>query len=117
MSSPLAPWRDASLILLALPAFILSLVPLAILYFINKGARWLLVHTRSALGLARDKAHVASQYVSLACAKIAQPFIATESTITGLHTGARALLGLIRHRESRPPLDQGAHSDTIGGTH
>ena len=98
--SPLAPWRDASLIFLSLQAFILLLVPVVILYFMNRGAHWLLVRVRPAFALVREKVDDASAIVAAVCAKIASPFIAGRALISGVQAGWRAILRALGWRGS-----------------
>lgn len=114
--SPLAPWRDASIILLALPAFILSLVPVAILYFSNRGMHWVLTHARTGLRTVSEKADLAGRYVTIACDKIAWPFIAAYSTIAGVQAGGRALWRILRRKGKGSGDDAQVSDGMIGGT-
>ena len=90
--SPLAPWRDASLIFLSLQVFVLLLVPVAVLYFVNRGLHWLLVRVRPAFAWVREKVDMVSVVIATACAKIASPFIAARAAWAGVQAGWRAIL-------------------------
>jgi len=87
----LAPWRDASLILLALEAFILGLLPLAILYLANRGMRWLLRRARPVFAVVRGKADTVEQFVALAMNRAAAPFVTWHSSCAGVRGGLRRL--------------------------
>lgn len=90
--SALAPWRDASLILLCLEAFILGLVPLAVLYLANRGMRWLVVRVRPFFRAVRAKTDPALALTNQAMDKIASPFIAWHSWRAGVQGTGRALV-------------------------
>lgn len=92
VESSLAPWRDASLIFLSIQVFILLLVPVALLFFVNKGVRWLFVRVRPALALVQEKVNIAGAIVAVACAKVAAPFVAARSLAAGLRAGWHAIL-------------------------
>ena len=98
----LARLRDASVCLLGIQAFILGLIPLAILYFVNKGMHSLLERMGPALGTARDYFDLACGYVETACAKITAPVIAIRSAAAGIVQGLRALLRALGQERREP---------------
>lgn len=89
--SALAPWRDAALILLCLEAFILGLVPLAVMYLVNRGVRWLVVRVRPFFRAVRARTDPAMTFAQRAMDKVASPFIAWHSWRAGAQGTARAV--------------------------
>jgi hypothetical protein len=85
-TSPLAPWRDASIILLALEAFVLALIPLAIAYLSTRGMRWVLDNTRLAFRWLAEKVYTIERIVGRICAMIAAPFVQANRIATGIRT-------------------------------
>lgn len=91
----LQPWRDLSLVLLALEAFLLSLVPLAMFYYCVKGMRWLLPHMREWFARLRSLAEQANRFVATACKKIVTPFVAWQSVLAGAKALLRKCFGIV----------------------
>lgn len=91
----LGHWRDAAVILLVFEAFIMGLVPLAIAYFLARGAHWLVKHTRPAFAWVRGYVTIAEGYIEKSMDKAASPFIAWQGLWAGLGGGTAALGRLI----------------------
>jgi hypothetical protein len=72
-------WRDLAVVFLALQAFVLGLIPAALLYAVVYGLTWVLRRLRALApkvqGYFRKAAHVADQ----ASGRVAAPIIAISS--------------------------------------
>jgi len=92
----LANWRDLSVILLALEAFILSLIPAALFYFSIRGVLWVLRQSKTyaprVQGYFRKAAEV-SEHVSQ---RMAAPIISISAGIAQARCW-RSLLFPFRH--------------------
>ena len=97
--NPFGPWRDASLILLAVEAFVLGLVPVGLLYLANRGVRWLVVHARPVFAALHGKSQAVQRFVRTAMHKVAWPFVAWQSAAAGAQHAWRKL----RSGPSSPP--------------
>lgn len=90
--NPLAPWRDAALVLLVLQALVLGLLPCVAVYFCTRGMRWLLEHTRIALGWVNDKARDAASLTGVAAGRVVAPIVAGEGWLAGAQATLRGLV-------------------------
>ena len=89
--NPLAPWRDAALVLLVVQSFVLGLLPLVAVYFLTRGMRWVLAQSRMVLGKANEIARSGNGIVGVACGRIVAPFIAGQSWLAGVQATLRGL--------------------------
>jgi len=89
--SALAPWRDAALILLCLEAFIVGLLPLAVIYLANRGVRRLVVRARPFFRAVRARTDAVLAFTNRAMDRLASPFIAWHSWLAGAQATARAI--------------------------
>jgi hypothetical protein len=80
----LAMWRDAALILLALEAFVLGLLPAAVLYWSLRGLGRLLERIRPVLFQARMVTWRTRDLTRQAMSALAAPFIWLQSALEGL---------------------------------
>ncbi len=110
--NPLAPWRDASLILLALQAFILGLLPLGVLYLANQGVRRFLAYAKPAFAVLRGKVYAAEEAVRTAMHKVVWPFVEWQSMAAGVQQAWRRL----RSSKNRPSAAFLASSNPIRET-
>ena len=85
--------RDAALILLAIEWIIISLVPLAILWFATRWLRGFLPQLSSVLRDIARRVDAVREEVISACRKIVAPFVWTLSTAQGIRRGLALLLG------------------------
>jgi hypothetical protein len=76
----LADLRDLSIILLALEAFIIGLVPAALFFFMIKGVFWLNRKVSIAGPRVRGYFRKAERSTKIASEKIAAPFITASAT-------------------------------------
>ena len=93
-SEILVTGRDAALILLLVEWIVISLVPLAALFFITRSLRRFLPQVPPALRNVAQIADTIRQKTELVCQKIAAPFIWSLSAAQGIRRG----LALIRGR-------------------
>jgi len=102
----LAQWRDISLILLALEAFVLCLVPLVLLYYSNKGVHWLIARAREAFAWLRMRVFAAQRYVDRTTDKIVWPFLAWQGFTAGVVSGWSAICGCSKLRQRDDAADE-----------
>ena len=76
----LANWRDLSIVFLALPAFILGLVPAVLLYFLIRGMEWVLRQLRSVAVPIQAQFRKVADLTERASQGITAPIIATKSS-------------------------------------
>lgn len=85
--SPLAPWRDVSLILLSVEAALLCLLPAIALYYTTRGVNWTLRKARLPFERMRDRMHAAQQFVDATASRVVAPFVAARSLVAGVRAG------------------------------
>lgn len=88
----LADWRDLSIILLAIEAFIMGLVPAVILFFAIKGMLWVIRKLRGAAPVVQGYFRKASQVSENVSQRIAAPFIAASATSAQVQRWRQAIL-------------------------
>ena len=76
----LATWRDLSIILLAVEAFLIALVPAAVFFLTIKGVMWMNRKVSIAGPIVRGYFRRAEQSTKIASDRIAAPFIAASAT-------------------------------------
>lgn len=92
----LANWRDLAVILLALEAFVISLIPGLILFFAVRGMLWVIRKLRAIAPTVQGyfrKAAVISEQVSHGAAA---PFIATDATLAQVRRWGSASAALLK---------------------
>jgi hypothetical protein len=72
-------WRDLAVVLLALEAFVLSLIPAALLYLAVRGMMWLLRQLRVLGSRVQGYFRKAAQVADLVSRRIAAPIIAVNA--------------------------------------
>jgi len=87
----LAMWRDAALILLALPAFVLGLLPAAALYWCVRGTGRFLRWVRPVLFQTRLYVWRAQREVRRGMNVVAAPFVWVQSAAAGVQRALRML--------------------------
>lgn len=75
----LADWRDLAIVLLALEAFVLSLVPAVILYFGVRGMIWLLRQVRGHAPTVQGYFRKAAQLSDRVSRRVVNPIIGIEA--------------------------------------
>lgn len=94
----LGNWRDLAIVLLALEAFLLSLIPAVILYFALRGMSWLIRKLRSVMptvqGYFRKAATVTEEISQQAVA----PVITTSVALTQLRGWRTALINSLQQK-------------------
>lgn len=95
----LANWRDLAVILLALEAFIISLVPGAILYFAVRGMLWLIRKLRVTAPTVQGYFAKAAVISEQASQRIAAPFIGASARIAQTRQWQVALASSFRTRK------------------
>ena len=68
-------WRDLSVVLLVLEAFVLLLVPLAAAFFAARGARWVVVRARPAMRQVQQGAERVRQTTQDVSLRVVNPLI------------------------------------------
>jgi hypothetical protein len=86
MNIPL--WRDMSIVLLAIEAFVLALVPLAILYFANRGLWRLRTSLRPVFTVIRGRV----EQIQVATARLAGFLVAPIIAIYALASRVRTVV-------------------------
>lgn len=92
----LANWRDLAVILLALEAFIISLVPAVILFFAVKGMLWVIRKLRSVAPTVQSYFRKAADTSEQISQRAAAPFIATSATLAQVDRWRTATLALLK---------------------
>ncbi len=89
---------NLSLILLAAEAFILALVPLALLGGLVYGLWWLQRHENlpSWLGLARSYLELGRAYVELAMMTVVKPILMLHSAVATIQNWLGAITGFVK---------------------
>lgn len=78
----LANWRDLAVVLLALEAFIMALLPAAALFFMVKGMSWVHRKLRRVFPTVQGYFRKAATVTDQASVKIAAPIIAADAFAT-----------------------------------
>ena len=91
----LANWRDLSVVLLAIEAFMISLVPAVMLFFCVRGISWLLKQLRAYAPKVQDYFRQGAQIAEDVSQKIAAPFFAVGAAAAQVRRW-RAALSLFR---------------------
>ena len=89
-------WRDVSLVLLALEAFVLALIPLAIAYGINRGLWKLRPAVRPAFCQVRARAEQVQQATGRASEGILLPIITVHALAARVVRTLSAMAGIPR---------------------
>ncbi len=77
-------WRDVALVILAVEATILGLVPLVALFFAVRGLRWLNTRTREYTARARDEWQKVHRHVERTATFVRTPFERVEEAMDTL---------------------------------
>ncbi|MCX6033174.1 MAG: hypothetical protein NT169_28305 [Chloroflexi bacterium] len=72
-------WRDLAVVLLALEAFVLSLIPAALLYLAVRGMTWALKQLRALAFKGQGYFRKAAQVTDLISRRVAAPIIAVNT--------------------------------------
>ena len=89
-------WRDVSVVLLAVEAFVLILIPLVALYFANKGLRRLRSFLRPIFPRTRARVQQVERVTAQAGELIVAPIIATYALAARLRCIVLTMSGLPR---------------------
>jgi len=95
----LESWRDLSIILLAVEAFVVGLAVVVLFLFMIKGAFWTHPKIRSAGPLVRDYFRKAERSVKTASDRIAAPFITASATTARVKHWQRTLESSFREKK------------------
>jgi hypothetical protein len=80
----LAHWRDLSVILLAIPAFVLSLIPAALLYFCVRGMSMALKKLRTLAPQVQGYFGQTADITEKVSQKVAAPIISASATTASM---------------------------------
>jgi hypothetical protein len=94
-------WRDVALVLLIIEAFILGLLPIAILYFAIKGMNWLTSKARHYLPLARSYVKRIGGVTERTSEMASAPLIESYVSVAYVRGGWRGLVSIVRKEEER----------------
>jgi len=89
-------WRDISVVLLALEAFVLALVPLVVLYLANRGLRRLRSAVRPAFPWIRVRVRQVESVTTHLGELVVAPIIAVYASAAGVRRTVLAMVGLSR---------------------
>lgn len=92
----LANWRDLAVLLLALEAFIISLVPGVILYFAVRGLLWVIRKLRATAPTVQGYFHKAADISEQVSQRAAAPFITTNATLARVNRWRSASASLLK---------------------
>jgi hypothetical protein len=95
----LADWRDLSIILLVLEAFVISLVVLAIYLALNVGAFQINRRIKNAGSIVRSYFRKAEQSTKLASERIAAPFITAGAATARIKRWQHSLMSSFRTKD------------------
>lgn len=99
----LANWRDLSVVFLVIQAFIINLIPAAILFFAIKGMLWVIRKLRgiapTVQGYFRKAADISEQVSQRAAA----PFIATSATLAQVNRWRSSTITLLKSTKEVSP--------------
>jgi hypothetical protein len=95
----LADWRDLSIILLVLEAFVISLVALVIYLALNVGAFQINRRIKNAGSIVRSYFHKAEQSATVASGRIAAPFITAGAATARVKRWQHSLMSSLRTRD------------------
>ncbi len=95
----LAFWRDLSVVLLCLEAFIMTLIPGAIIFFSIKGLRALEKKLREVSPKVQGVFHTVNRATRQASDKAASPFIAASAANAQVNALWRGTTSLIKRQE------------------
>lgn len=77
----LANWRDLAVVLLAIEAFFISLIPAAILYLAVRGMLWVIRKLRAVAPIVQGAFRKAATISEQASHRMAAPVIATSAAL------------------------------------
>ena len=89
-------WRDVSVVLLAVEAFVLALVPLAVLYVANKGFLRLRSSLRSLFPRVLDQARRVERITTKVSGWIVSPIIGAYGLLAHVRAVVLTIVGLPR---------------------
>ncbi len=92
----LANWRDLSIILLVVEAFVIGLIPAVIFFFTIKGVLWMNRKLSIAGPIVRGYFRKAERSTKIASDRIAAPFITASVTTARVKRWQRALMSSSR---------------------
>lgn len=95
----LANWRDLAVILLAIEAFFISLIPGVILFFAVRGMLWVIRKLRGGAPIVQGYFRKAATISEQASQRVAAPIIATSATFAQVHRWQTALAASLQPRK------------------
>jgi hypothetical protein len=87
----LTNWRDLAVVLLALEAFIMGLVPVAIFFFLVKGLLWLIRKLRATAPIVQSYFRKAAEISETVSQRASAPIIAASATSAKVQRWWRAI--------------------------
>jgi hypothetical protein len=91
-------WRDLSIILLAVEAFVIVMVPAAVFFFTIKGVLWMNRKISIAGPIVRGYFRKAERSTKIASDRIAAPFITASATTARVKRWQHVLMSSSRTR-------------------
>ena len=95
----LAEWTDLSIILLAIEAFVISLVPGVILFYCVKGMFWTIRKLRYVFPVVQGYFFKAEQITKETSDRIAAPFITVSATAAQTRRWQQSLIASLRPKQ------------------
>jgi hypothetical protein len=95
----LSEWADLSIILLAIEAFVISLVPALILFYCVKGMLRLLRELRRVFPIVRGYFLKAEQITKKTSDQVAAPFITASATAAQTRRWQQSLIASLRTKQ------------------
>lgn len=95
----LANWRDLSVIFLIIQAFIINLIPAAILFFAVKGMLWVIRKLRGIAPKVQNTFRKAADISEQVSQRAAAPFIAADATVAQVNRWRSSALMLVNQRK------------------
>lgn len=95
----LANWRDLAVILLAIEAFVIALLPGIVLFFAIRGMSWVIRKLRATAPTVQGYFRKAATISEQASQRVAAPFVGTSATLARVRGGRSALAASLRPRK------------------
>ncbi len=99
----LATWRDLSVILLAIEAFLMVLIPGIVLYLAIRGMSWATRKLRSTAPVVQNAFRKVASISEQASHRVASPIIATSATMAQVRSLRSAPVALLRRAPHTKP--------------
>lgn len=94
----LGNWRDLAIVLLALEAFLLSLIPAAVLYLALRGVSWLIRKLRSVAPTVQGYFRKAATVTEEVSHRAVTPVITASATLAQLRGWRTALVNSLQQK-------------------